>query len=139
MGHNIRWDNDEKTVVFQEYDENPSKDDLYDLAQKSAEMLGTVEHTVHLIIDERNVSHILDTKDMAYLEKMTPRNQGAVLVIVQGRKIGYKMMIQRLAKSVGPTAFAQGYFVETLEQARTFLQESYGVRYASGWVEETLP
>jgi hypothetical protein len=129
MGHSIRWDNDEKTVVFQEYDEHPTKDDLYQLAQKSAEMLASVDHTVHLIIDERNVSHIINTNDMEFLEQLTPKNQGAVMVIVQARKIGYKTMIQRLAKSLSPNAFAQGYFVETPEQARKVLQESFGVHY----------
>jgi len=138
MGHNIRWDNEDKTVVFQGYDQHPSKDDLYELARKSAEMLSTVHHTVHLIIDERNVSHILNTKDMAYLEELTPANQGAVMVIVQARKIGYKTGIQKLAKVVGPAAFAQGYFVETLVEARKFLQESFGVRYPSSSLEESV-
>jgi hypothetical protein len=138
MGHSIRWDNADQTVVLQEYEQNPSKDDLYQLAQKSAEMLNSVDHTVHLIIDERNISHVLNTKDMAYLEELTPQNQGAVMVIVPRRKIGYKTQLQRLAKSVGPNAFAQGYFVESLDEAREFLQESFGVRYTSEWLEESL-
>jgi hypothetical protein len=138
MGHSICWDNADQTVVLQEYDQNPSKDDLYQLAQKSAEMLSTVEHTVHLIIDERNISHVLNTKDMAYLEELTPKNQGAVMVIVLRRKIGYKTQLQRLAKSVGPNAFGQGYFVESLDEARAFLQESFGVRYTSDLHKESL-
>ena len=29
MSHLIQWDNEEKTVVFQQYTDNPVKDDLY--------------------------------------------------------------------------------------------------------------
>lgn len=129
MGYNIGWDNEDRTVVFQGYDENPTKADLYQLAEQSARMLATVEHTVHLIVDEWNVTHVIDTRDMAYLEKLLPKNQGAVVVIMPRRRMGYKIMLQKLAKSVAPKAFSAGYFVESLEEARQLLREKYGVQY----------
>ena len=52
MGYLIQWDNEEKTVVFQQYTGNPVKDDLYHLAEESALMLNSVPHIVHLIIDD---------------------------------------------------------------------------------------
>ena len=42
MSYLIQWDNVEKTVVFQQYTENPVKDDLYHLSEESAKMLKTV-------------------------------------------------------------------------------------------------
>jgi hypothetical protein len=129
MGHIICWDNADKTVVFQAYTEDASKDDLYHLARKSADLLNTVAHTVHLIIDERNIALVLSSTDMKYLEKMTPKNQGAVVMVVQGSKLAYKTAVQGLGKIIGPNAFAQPYFVDSVEAARQFLQDSFDVRY----------
>jgi len=136
MGHKISWDNEDKTVVLQQYTEEASKDDLYHLAQESAQMLNTIEHTVHLIIDERNIKYLLNPADMSYLEKLVPRNQGAVVVVVPVIKAGYKASVQKLAQRVAPTAFAEAHFVESLEEARKFLQESFGVRYPSWPLQE---
>jgi hypothetical protein len=131
MSHSIQWDNADKTVVLQEYTDNATKDDLYHLARKSADMLKTVDHTVHLIIDECKVSLVLNSADMKYLDKQTPKNQGAVVMIVLPNKLPYKTAVQGLGKLIGPNAFAQPYFAESVEEARLFLQESFGVRYPS--------
>jgi hypothetical protein len=135
MGHEIRWYNEDKTVVFQKYTVGATKDDLYQLAQKSAEMLATVRHTVHLIIDEQLAGLVPTPSDMAYLESLLPPNQGAVAVIIQPSRIGYKGMVQNIGKVWGPNAFAQGYFVQSLEEARAFLEESFHVRFS----DETVP
>jgi hypothetical protein len=129
MGHHIDWDNKDKTVVIQSYTTDSSKDDLYYLARKSADMLQTVDHTVHLIIDERNINLVLSSTDMKYLEKLTPKNQGAVVMVVQPTKLLYKTAVQGLGKIIGPNAFAQPYFVESVEAAREFLQNSFDVNY----------
>ncbi|MEO8610117.1 MAG: hypothetical protein ABI690_19640 [Chloroflexota bacterium] len=129
MGHNITWDNQAKTVVLQEYTDGASKDDLYHLAQKSAELLQTVKHTVHLIIDERKINLILSSTDMKYLAKTTPPNQGAVVMVIPPSKLAYKTAVQGLGKLIGAKAFAQPYFVGSLDEARRFLQESFDVVY----------
>jgi hypothetical protein len=131
MGHIIRWDNEDKTVVLQAYTVGATKDDLYYLAQESARMLKTVDHTVHLIIDERNIDLVLNSADMTYLEKLTPKNQGAVVMIVPPSKLMYKTVVQKLGKRLGPNAFAQPFFAESVEQARSFLQDAFEVRYPS--------
>jgi hypothetical protein len=122
--------------VLQEYTEAPSKDDLYYLAQKSAQMLKTVDHTVHLIIDERKISLLLTSADMRYLEKHTPTNQGVVVVIAQRSKQKYKTAAQDLNRRFAPNAFGEPYFAETLEQARRFLQDNFEVRYPSQTSDE---
>jgi hypothetical protein len=131
MGYRIGWDNKDRTVVLQQYTEDATKDDLYYLAQKSADLLKMVNHTVHLIIDERNVNLILSSTDMKYLSKLTPINQGAVVMVVQPSKLAYKTAVQGLGKLIGPKAFAQPYFVDSIESARQFLQDSFDVRYRS--------
>ena len=136
MGHMISWDNADKTVVFQQYTEAGSKDDLYSLAQESAEMLSTVEHTVHLIIDERNFRYFLNPTDMSYLEEHVPKNQGAVVMVVPASKLGYKTSIQRIGHGIAPNAFAEPYFADSVEEARKFIQESFGVHYTSETSQE---
>lgn len=131
MGHRIGWDNKARTVVLQQYTEGAVKDDLYALAQKSADLLRMVNHTVHLIIDERNIDLTLSSTDMKFLSKMTPINQGAVVMVVQPSKLAYKTAVQGLGKLIDPKAFAQPYFVESIEAARQFLQDSFDVRYPS--------
>jgi hypothetical protein len=137
MGHNISWDNEEKTVVLQEYTDGAAKDDLYQLAQKSAQMLQTVAHTVHLIIDERRIDLVLNPSDMRYLDKLTPKNQGTLVLVVQPAKIKYKMAAHHLGAQIGPNAFGEPYFADTIEAARQLLQESFGVRYESTTPEES--
>jgi hypothetical protein len=129
MGYLIKWDNDEKTVVLQQYTDNPVKDDLYHLAQESAAMLNTVSHTVHLIIDERTSKLTLSSSDIKFLEKNVPTNQGTVVMVVSKSGQSYKKLMQNVGKTLAPNAFKQNFFVTTVEEARQLLQEQFGVNY----------
>jgi len=129
MSYLIKWDNAEKTVIFQQYTDNPVKDDLYHLAEESAKMLENVPHTVHLIIDERNIKMTLNPTDMKYLEDNVPANQGAVVMLVEEGGLTYKKVMQDMARTVAPKAFDQPYFAKTVEDARHLLQEQFGVNY----------
>ena len=129
MSHLIQWDNAEKTVVFQQYTDNPVKDDLYYLAEKSAAMLNSVLHIVHIIVDERTIKLTLTAADIKYLEKNVPSNQGAVIVLVNKADIPYKKFVNEFGKKLAPKAFDEPYFATTPEEARTFLQKHFDVQY----------
>lgn len=129
MSHMIEWDNDEKTVLLQQYTDKATKDDLYYLAKKSNQMLATVEHRVHIIIDERNIDLILNSADMRYLEHWTSPNQGAVVMVVQAEKANYKRLSQEHGRKIAPHAFADPHFVETIEEARQILMDMFAVEY----------
>lgn len=129
MSHLIQWDNEEKTVVFQQYTDNPVKDDLYYLAEKSATMLNSVPHTVHLIIDERPIKLTLTSTDIKFLEKNVPANQGAVVVLVNKNDMTYKKYVQDFGEKLAPNAFVETYFATTPEEARQFLQAHFDVHY----------
>jgi hypothetical protein len=131
MGHQINWDNEDKTVVLQVYSDNPSKEDLYNLAKKSAQMLATVAHTVHLILDERHVNLVFNAEDMIFLQKQTPKNQGAVIMLVDPCTIQYKTAVHKLAQTLSLSSFKEPYFVDSVEGARKILQQKFGVRYPS--------
>jgi hypothetical protein len=130
MAHQIEWDNAEKTVILQQYLEDATKDDLYLLAKTSAQMLATVEHRVHLIIDERNIQLTLNNTDMRYLEKLLPPNQGIVIVIPPKGKMIFKRMTKTIGDKLAPRSFNETIFVETLEEAREILKQEIGVVYS---------
>ena len=129
MGHFIKWDNAEKTVVFQSYTGTPIKDDLYCLSEESAMMLGSVLHTVHLIVDESNAKLNLNSTDMKYLEKNVPPNQGAVVMILNKSDATYKKLIQGIGQSVAPVAFGHTFFVSSVDEARQLLQDQFDICY----------
>ena len=130
MSHFIQWDNEEKTVVFQQYTDDAVKDDLYYLAQKSSDLLKTVDHTVHLIIDERNIKLTLSSADVNYLERNVPPNQGIVVMLVNKNDFAYKKFIQMVNKQLAPKAFDQPYFASSIEEARQLLQDNFEVHYS---------
>ncbi len=129
MGHSIQWDNEEKTVVYQQYTGNAVKDDLYYLAEESAALLKSVEHTVHLIIDERTIKLTLSSADIKFLEKNVPPNQGVVVMVVQKTDMNYKKFIQNFGQKLAPNAFFQTYFAASPDEARQLLQENFEVHY----------
>jgi hypothetical protein len=129
MGFEITWDNNAKSVVLQRYIEPASKNDLILLAQKSSEMLKTIPHVVHLILDERNIKLMLNKTDLQYLEQLVPSNQGAVVMVVPQSQVSYKLISQQLGKLLAPKTVNRSYFVSTVEEARTMLQQKFGVVY----------
>jgi len=130
MGYLIQWDNAEKTVVLQQYTDNPVKDDLYHLAEQSALMLKSVSHTVHLIIDEGTSKLTLSSADINFLERNVPTNQGTVVMVVSKSGQSYKKLMQNVGKTMAPKAFRQNFFVTTVEEARHLLQEQFKVSYS---------
>jgi hypothetical protein len=129
MPHQIQWDNIAKTVVLQQYETGATKDDLYQLAQKSAEMLKSVSHKVHLIIDESNIRLMLNTTDVKFLESKVPPNQGVVVMIVPKGTQKYKEIIQAMSRPFAPKAFGEPYFTVSVESARQLLKEQFEVEY----------
>lgn len=129
MGFSIGWDNEEKTVVLQQYIDNVTKDDWYNMAQQSAEMLATAPHTVHIIIDERSADLTATSTDMRFLEKLVPPNEGVCVIVVPREKFLYKEMTKRLREKFIPDKQHDAYFVETIEDARQLLQEQFEVVY----------
>jgi hypothetical protein len=129
MGHHIAWDNADKTVILHQYIAPASKEDLYQLAQKSAEMLGTVPHTVHLIIDERVIKLILNASDFRFLETLVPPNQGSVVMVVPRIDTDYKKITQRLGHIVAPKSVNESHFASSIEEARSLLQTKVSVNY----------
>ena len=129
MANRVIWCNADKTVVLQQYYGDYTKDDLYTVVKKSAEMLNSVSHTVHLIIDEREVDTFMTATEMRFLEKMVPPNQGAVVVIVSKTRIYYKEVIGNMGTKIAPTAFTQSVMAFSYEEACQYLEREYHVQF----------
>jgi hypothetical protein len=131
MGYIIQWDNAEKTVVLQQYTDDATKDDWYQMAQESARMLNSVPHTVHLIIDERNVNLVATAADMHFLEDLVPANEGTAVIVTSRMKFRYKQLSKKIREQILPGTSHEAHFVESIEDARKLLQEQYGVVYST--------
>jgi len=129
MAHRIAWDNQDQTVIVQQHVPPSSKDDLLQLAEKSAEMLKSVTHTVHLIVDESMVRMMPNTADFRHLEKVVPPNQGTVVVVVAKKDVSYKMVTQNLGKMVAPRSVNHTHFASSIDEARAILQREVSVQY----------
>jgi hypothetical protein len=109
MGHRITWDNEDETVVLQEYTDGATKSDFHQLVKESSALLKTVQHTVHLIIDERKILLILESSDATLLKKWLPENEGTVVVVMPPARIEYRRAFQFLSKQLLRKNYANTY------------------------------
>lgn len=123
--HRIEWDNTDKTVVLQTYIVGATAADVYDMARKSADMLKTVDHTVHLIIVRSSGPPAVTARELSQINKLVPENQGKLLVVGSL----YDQMLLRSGDKIAPRAVQDSQVVKTVEEARQFLIEHYGVVY----------
>src|SRR3989304_8935622 len=99
--HNIQWDNEARTVVLQTYDPGARRDDLYAVAEKSAAMLNSVDHTVHIIYCGTSHGFTMTGVEIKNMENQIPPNQGALVIVAGGM---YSQMVKRLGESYAPQA-----------------------------------
>lgn len=127
MRYSVEWDNADKTVLLQTYAPGATKDDLYEVINTSVRMITSCAHVVHVIVDERNAQFLLNPVDFKYMDKTLPPNQGICVIVVLPGNITYKQVA--LSRVPYTTSHGGSYFVTSLEEARLFLQEQYGVHY----------
>jgi hypothetical protein len=129
MSHHTGWDNEARTVILMQYDKGAIKDDLYIMAKENAALMASVEHTVHLIIDETNIQLNLNSADMRYLERNVPPNQGHIALIPHPSSLMFKKIIVNMGNTIAPKAFDGIYYCRSVEEARELLQKEFNVKY----------
>jgi hypothetical protein len=129
MSHHTGWDNDEHTVILMQYEKGAIKDDLYIMVKKNAEMMASVEHTVHLIIDETHIQLSLNSADMRYLERNVPPNQGHIALIPHPGSLMFKKILVNIGNNIAPKAFEGIYYCHSVDEARELLKNEVGVKY----------
>lgn len=100
MKHQITWDNEDKTVVLQEYFEGATKSDFHELVKESAALLKTVQHPVHVIIDERKILLMLEPSDLTFIKDWMPENEGTVVVVIPPARVEFRLAFQSLSKQL---------------------------------------
>ncbi|MAU12056.1 MAG: hypothetical protein CL607_19695 [Anaerolineaceae bacterium] len=123
--YRIEWDNAEKTVVLQTYLTGATSADVYEMAHKSADMLKTVDHNVHLIVVRSSGPPAVTAHELSQINKLVPNNQGKLLVVGSL----YDQMLIKSGDKIAPRTVQNSQVVKTVDDARQFLIEHYGVVY----------
>ena len=123
--YRIEWDNAEKTVVLQTYLTGATSADVYEMAHKSADMLKTVDHNVPLIVVRSSGPPAVTAHELSQINKLVPNNQGKLLVVGSL----YDQMLIKSGDKIAPRTVQNSQVVKTVDDARQFLIEHYGVVY----------
>jgi hypothetical protein len=81
----IAWYNEEKTILLETFDGEWTIEDYHHLIDDVVQILGEVDHTVHIIVDGRKNASGLPANmlggGMLYAVRNTPPNQGTVVFV----------------------------------------------------------
>jgi hypothetical protein len=111
------WDNSEKTILRMTFADGWTWDDLYVIAPVAASQMRSVEHTVHVLVDNTRTRRLAEggPSRAVDLMKALPPNLGYVVVVT------HNLAVRRVLKSVGyMTGTALGHRllgVATFEEA----------------------
>ena len=125
MGIKITWDSEDKTILLHDYTGYWDLDDYRRAVDKTSKLLNGLDHTVHFIMDlsETHVpSNILSV--MRYTENKAAANQG--LIVIVGADT-FVTSVFEVARRIAPTATNNTYFVNNIEEARSFITQQTGL------------
>lgn len=114
------WDNEEKTILRQVYTGKITPEDVLRVASKTHDLLMTVPHKVHLIIDvsKARSTHQSFVKAARELDKKVAPNQGVVVVVDDA--IASKLTLQSM-KLVATESTRNTWNVKTVEEAHKLI------------------
>ena len=125
MGYDVRWGNEEKTIVLGELIGDWTWDDFYQLTKTQIALMDTVDHRVHLIIFDQNERIKMPPGALSHLKRlinMAHSNEERV-VIVNIPAVA-KALLDILRKVYGVRALVERYvFFASLEEAYAVLDE----------------
>ncbi len=123
MGIIVDWDNPEKTVIRFVYSGQWTFGDLFDAMQASRELMDTVDHPVHGIIDMQE-SKLMPNGALSLGRNVTMRrhpNQGKSIIVGAS---GFARTLYDVYRKVYRTTFDESAFAfaSTLDEARQLLE-----------------
>lgn len=79
----VRWDNEDKTIIYYVFDRRWTWDEFNVVYQDVYRMLDTVDHTVHAIVDLHN-SQLLPADTLTHMRRLTfqQHDNGGITVII---------------------------------------------------------
>lgn len=128
MGINVRWDNDEQTIIRYAFDGRWTWNDLYAALDRVQEMAASVEHRVDAIIDltradlmPAGVFFSLDGRKNA--QKLASKADAARGLIVIAGANAFIRSVYDAFRALNRSAASGIHFTETTAQARAYLLE----------------
>lgn len=121
MGYQVGWADREQTIVVQKYSGDVQTREYYQMTDKSAELLSSVEHPVDIILDTTEMKSDLKgfLQAVSYANKKVPENQRLVVVVGANR---FMQTMGNIARSIAPKATEKVYFVDTLPEAHKVIE-----------------
>lgn len=92
MPISVRWDNTEKTCIYYEFIGQWSWDEFDAVYADVYEMLDTVNHKVHAIVDLRN-SHLLPQNTLTQMRRLTfqQHENGGITIFITENKFAHTL------------------------------------------------
>lgn len=122
MSIEVRWDNDEKTIIYYTFHQGWTFKEFHEVYAEVYEMLDTVNHTVHAIVDLGN-TRIFPTDTLREMRNLTfeQHENGGITVIITHSRMAHSLY--SVLKSI-ITQFAQVFhLVHTLDEAYDCIAE----------------
>jgi hypothetical protein len=116
------WDNDDKTILRHCYTANLTAADVIDMACATYDLLMSVPHIVHIIIELPGLTRasqvqIMEAADQ--LDDCLAPNQGYSVTVGGGLAMAYA--VKTMAK-VAPRSMERAHFADTLDEARALIK-----------------
>lgn len=116
------WYDDKKTLIYAQFEGYWDLNDYFQMVETNGKMVETQAHTVNIILDLRpTLTRPLNLLSAArHVEKKWPENQGVVCVVGANQ---YLKSIVGIARRFAPKAVGQTYFMSTMDEAFSFINE----------------
>ena len=116
----LEWFNADKTILLETFEGSWTLQDYYDLVDRAADRLATVEHPVHIIVEATRSATLPAqmTSGMRYALRKLPPNQGIVVFV--GANAFMRVLIG-IAGKLSPRMADSLYTAETLQQAEEMI------------------
>ncbi len=122
MPISVRWNEDDKRIVIQEFVGRWSLDEYYESAQIVVDEVKSQSHIVHVIGDLRKSSSVPPglLGASSFLERTTPANRGLIVVVGANTLL---MMLIDIVRPVAPRFVNNLFFSSSLEGAFQIIAE----------------
>ncbi|MCU0511572.1 MAG: hypothetical protein MUE40_03285 [Anaerolineae bacterium] len=125
MSVHPEWDNPEKTIIRHIFSGNWTIDEIRRSAAEAWQMMRTVEHPVHAILDMSQVNTLPSGGVLAQANRIAthrPPNAGAIVIVSRSEFI--VSLANAFSSIYGRVHFNLRFkVVKTLDEARYFLQD----------------
>jgi hypothetical protein len=120
----MRWLNEEKTVLLETFDNDWTVADYRQMVDEAAKLLATVSHTVHIIVDATATGSRLPNNllsgGMSYAVRHVPTNQG--LTVFVNASILVQMMIN-IARKISPNLANTIFLTDSVAKAQHIIEQ----------------